>query len=109
MAVRDMGKVHAKPAVEAHASLVARDRNTVDRGAHVNSQRVRWSPACLSSWRCARTTNPRAPIGHTFVRPGTGCAGHGGRVCCKPKGVEIPARALADNIPAAPPDCLSRI
>jgi hypothetical protein len=35
--------VHAKPAVEAHASLVARDRNTVDRRTHMKGQRVSWS------------------------------------------------------------------
>ena len=72
MAVRDMGKVHAKPAVEAHASLVTRDRDTVDRGAHVNSQRdqiERSLPLLVALRKDGKST---APIGETLVRPARG-------------------------------------
>ena len=45
VAVADVGKMHAKPAVEAQAALAARNLDGLDRRAHVSSQRVSHSPA----------------------------------------------------------------
>ena len=45
IAVADVGEMHAEPAVEAHAGLVASDLDGFDRCAHVSSQRVTHIPA----------------------------------------------------------------
>jgi hypothetical protein len=45
MAVGNVREMHAKPAVEAHAGLVARDLDGFDGSAHPSSQRVACIPA----------------------------------------------------------------